>query len=206
MIPLSRTELKKIKNSQKLAMKGHSLLKRKRDGLIRKFFELISNYKTLKAKTINDLNLAYERLHIAQGVSGVNRVKGLSFSSNSNLKVNFDVDKIMGVEIQKVSCNDFDVDYNASLIGTSIDVDRVRDNFKKILPNMLKLSEIENTIFRLSQEIIKTKRRVNSLEFIKIPKLEKIEKNIRLQLEEMEREAFIRLKNVKKKIECRAES
>ena len=71
---------------------------------------------------------------------------------------------------------------------------------------MLKLSEIENTIFRLSEEIIKTKRRVNSLEFIKIPNLEKIEKTIRLQLEEMDREAFIRLKNVKKKIESRAEN
>jgi V/A-type H+-transporting ATPase subunit D len=157
MIPPSRTQLLKIKTSKKLAVKGHSLLKRKRDGLIRKFFELISNYKSLKFQTINDLDLAYERLHIAQGVSGVNRVKGLSFSSNSNLKVSFGQDKIMGVEIQKVSCNEFDVDYNASLIGTSIDVDRVRDNFKRILPNMLKLSEIENTIFRLSEEIIKTK-------------------------------------------------
>jgi V/A-type H+-transporting ATPase subunit D len=80
-------------------------------------------------------------------------------------------------------------------------VEDARLKFLELLPDITKLSEIEQVIYALAEEIKKTKRIVNALEYIKIPELEKLEKDIKAKLAEIEREGFIRLKNVKKQLE-----
>ena len=197
----TRAELLKTKQRKKIAIKGHSILKKKRDALIRKFFELIKNYKELKIKTIEKLQKSYEVLHKAQGVSGVNRVKGLSFSSERSMKLTLTKDNLVGVEIPKFDLEIIDSTMNASKIGLSYYVEDARLKFLELLPDITKLSEIEQVIYALAEEIKKTKRRVNALEYIKIPELEKLEKDIKAKLAEIEREGFIRLKNVKKQLE-----
>ena len=197
----TRSELLKTKQRKKTAIKGHSLLKKKRDALIRKFFELIKNYKELKIKTIEKLNQSYKVLHKAQGVSGVNRLKSLSFSSEKSMTLKLTKTNMMGVEIPKFELLKNEHSMNASKIGLSYYVEDARNKFLDLLPDIIKLSEIEQVIYALAEEIKKTKRRVNALEYIKIPELEKIEKTIKERLAEIERESFVRLKNIKKQDE-----
>lgn len=202
---LTRQELFKTRKQVKLAKRGHKLLEKKRDSLIRKFFELIENYKTLKKETVQVLQKAYKQLHKAEGVSGVNRLKSLSYSSNKSFELQSIQTNYMGVKIPSYTLKLESKGYNASTIGTSYYVENTKKLFKKALPNIVKLTEIEQVIYELAEEIKKTRRRVNSLENIKIPEFEGKEKKIEQRLEEIERENFFRLKNVKKKIQRKNE-
>lgn len=202
---LTRQELFKTKKQVKLAKRGHKLLEKKRDSLIRKFFELIENYKKLKKETIELLQKAYKQLHKAQGVSGVNRLKSLSFSSKKSFELKAIKTNYMGVKIPSYMLKIQNKGYNASRIGTSYYVETTKNMFQKALPNIVKLTEIEQVIHKLAEEIKKTRRRVNSLENIKIPSFEHKQKKIEQRLEEIERENFFRLKNVKKKIQRKNE-
>ncbi len=197
----TRSELLKVQSKRKLAQKGHDLLKRKRDGLIRIFFEKIKEYKKLKKETLEGLAHAFEILRISEGVSGVNRVKGLAFSSNPSFDVVASEKNMMGVRVPSFKIKLKEVEINASMIGTSYYVEEAREEFIKLVPDLVRLAEVEQVIFTLAEEIKKTKRRVNALEYIKIPELNVTEKRIKDQLAEVERESFVRLKNVKQKLE-----
>ncbi len=201
-VSATRMELLKLKQRKKLAQKGHNLLKKKRDSLIKTFFALIGNYKKLKEETIKKLAQAYEVLHVAQAVSGVHRVKSISLALQKSFEITFSSKNLMGVQVPAIDVISKKVDSNVSTIGTSYYVKDVQEKFQKIIIDIVKLAEIENVIYKLAEEIVKTKRRVNALEFIKIPELEETEKNVKSQLMELEREAFTRLKNVKKKLEA----
>ncbi|MFT4261146.1 MAG: V-type ATP synthase subunit D [Candidatus Woesearchaeota archaeon] len=197
----TRMELLKTRQRKKTAIKGYNLLKKKRDALIREFFILIKNYKELKQKTIEKLSQAYTTLQIGQGVSGANRVKGLSLSSEKSFSLKVSSSNLMGVKVPKLLFEKKTASFNASLIGVSYYVEDTRKKFLELMPDMVKLAEIELVIKELAEEIKKTKRRVNALEYVKIPEIKSQEKAISDRLSEMERESFIRLKNVKKKIQ-----
>lgn len=200
---ITRMELLRLRAKKKLAKKGHDLLKKKRDTLIKEFFSLIKEYKELKRATVDELRTAFDTLHVAQAVSGVNRVKGLAFSAEPSCEVNAQTKNLMGVKVPRFTIKELpEASINASLIGTSNYVQQAREGFVQLLPDMVKLAETEQVIFTLAEEIKKTKRRVNALEYIKIPEMEHQETLIKTQLAEAEREAFGRLKNVKKKLEA----
>ncbi len=202
MTSATRSELLKAKAQKKLAIKGHSLLKRKRDALIRVFFAKIKEYKILKKRTLENLQIGYDTVRIAQGVSGVNRVKSLAYSMTPSFAINSSEQNLMGVKVPKFELKDLGARLNSSMIGTSYYVEMARLRFVRTIPDLVRLAEVEQVIFTLAEEIKKTKRRVNALEYIKIPEIEGIEKHIKDRLAEVEREAFFRLKNVKKKIEA----
>jgi V/A-type H+-transporting ATPase subunit D len=82
-------------------------------------------------------------------------------------------------------------------VDTSAKLDEACDKFRNLLMDILKLAEVEGTIERLAIEIEKTKRRVNALEHIFIPRLKATEKYIEMQLQEREREDFFRRKRIK---------
>ena len=197
----TRSELLKVKAKRKLAQKGHDLLKKKRDALIRIFFDKIKEYKFLKQSTLEGLGSAFSILHVAGGVSGVNRVKGLAFSSNPTFDIVPSVQNLMGVKVPKFTIEKKEIEDDVVRLGSGYYVRWAQDNFIKLVPDLVRLAEVEQVIFTLAEEIKKTKRRVNALEYIKIPQLTVTEKGIKDQLAEIEREAFVRLKNVKQKIE-----
>jgi V/A-type H+-transporting ATPase subunit D len=195
-------ELLKLRAKKKLAKKGHDLLKKKRDTLIKEFFVLIKEYKELKQQMLTELHGAFEVLHIAQAVSGVNRVKGLAYSAEPTCTIAVETKNLMGVKVPKFTIQKIEnATINASMIGSSYYVEKAREQFTRLLPAMIKFAETEQVIYTLAEEIKKTKRRVNALEFIKIPEMEQQEMIIKTQLAEVERESFGRLKNVKRKIE-----
>ena len=200
----TRMELLKLKDREKLAIKGHSLLKEKRNALIMEFFNILERVKGSRESVEKTLLEAYKDLTAAQIVMGDLAVKKSALSVKESIEVDIDSRSIMGVvvplmELQTNQRNMVERGYG--FLDTSVKLDEAARKFEKSVKLIIELGEIEKTIMLLAGEIESTKRRVNALEHIIIPKLENTVKYIEMRLEEMERENFVRLKMIKKTME-----
>ncbi len=201
----TRMELLRIKQKTKLAQKGHSLLKKKRDALMMELFKIAKNMADVRPKIYENIKSGRQSIITAQAMGGPLEVKTIGDSAGEMPELNITYESVGGVKLPKIN---FDrakmgkIEYG--VVMTSSSIDNCVDKFERIKEDMLLLIQTEETIKRLAQEVIKTKRRVNSLEHILIPDLQKTQKVIKAKLEEAERENFFRLKMVKKKSERKA--
>jgi V/A-type H+-transporting ATPase subunit D len=196
----TRMELLSIRKRKKLAMKGHKLLSEKRDALVVQFFEIIKDRNTLRNKVNRELRTSYSVLVQAQMIMGQDRVWDAAGSIPDLGDVPIRSVNIMGVHVPKVEYDAIPSRTGQPLYGyvdTSAKLDEACDKFRGLLMDILKLAEVEGTIERLAIEIEKTKRRVNALEHIFVPRLKATEKYIEMQLQEREREDFFRRKRIK---------
>ncbi|MEA4956110.1 V-type sodium ATPase subunit D [bioreactor metagenome] len=201
----TRMELLKLKDREKLAVKGHSLLKEKRDALIKEFFDILDRVKGSRGKVEDTLKSAFEDLTAAQVVMGDLAVQKSALSVKESIDVDIDSRSIMGVVVPVMESKMEErtlVDRGYSFADTSVRLDEAAKKFEESLSLIIELGEIEKTIYLLAAEIESTKRRVNALEHIMIPKLKNTVKSIEMRLQEMERENFVRLKMIKSTIEA----
>ena len=201
----TRMELLKLKDREKLAVKGHSLLKEKRDALIKEFFDILDRVKGSRGNVENTLNEAFEDLTAAQVIMGDLAVQKAALSVKESVDVDIDSRSVMGVVVPVMDSKMEEktlVDRGYSFADTSVKLDEAAKKFEESLALIMELGEIEKTIYLLAAEIESTKRRVNALEHIMIPKLQNTVKSIEMRLQEMERENFVRLKMIKSTIEA----
>ncbi len=195
----TRMELLAIRKKQNLAVKGHKLLSEKRDALIMQFFDVIKTRDQLRAEVNGSLTNAYSSFIESQMIMGQNQVEDVAVSVPPFGKVPTSVVNIMGVQVPSIDAEAI-VSPEGPIYGyldTTAKLDEATDRFRKVLVKMLKLAEVEGSIERLANEIEKTKRRVNALEHIFIPRLKTTIKYIEMQLQEREREDFFRRKRIK---------
>ncbi|MFH1390804.1 MAG: V-type ATP synthase subunit D, partial [Candidatus Diapherotrites archaeon] len=120
---------------------------------------------------------------------------------SSGVNVDFSTRKVMSVDIPDV--NKVEVDYNwYGYFESTVELDDAVKKFRELFPTLVKLSAKQLALTKVADEIKKTKRKVNSLEYIIIPRMEKDKKMISFKLEEQERENFTRLKIIKAKAEA----
>ncbi len=194
----TRMELLNIRRKRSLAEKGHKLLGEKRDALVIQFFEVLETRKRLKKEVSGSLANAHSSLEDAQarmgylGVEAYSKgVEGFPHPSISSLN-------IMGVKVPVVQKGKPSRGRRPWGIGTTPhSLDEARGRYQKAVESILKLAETEGAVEHLAMEIEKTKRRVNALEHIFIPRLHNTEKYITMQLQEREREDFFRRKRIK---------
>lgn len=123
--------------------------------------------------------------------------------------VKIEVKNIMGVKIPSIEGQQVErglMERGYSVVGTSAKIDDVAENFEKATDLIIKLAETENAMRKLIREIEKTKRRVNALEYVVIPRLGSQAAMIAFRLDEMERDSFVMLKMIKRKLEEKAEA
>ncbi|AAM02887.1 V-type ATP synthase subunit D [Methanopyrus kandleri] len=199
----TRMELLKLQDRIELAKKGHKLLKEKRDALIMEFFEMVKRASEIREQAVKKLMEAYSKLAAAKVTVGEIGVERASMATGEEIKVDVGSRNVMGVVvpiIERVS-EDGGSKVVYGFADTSGALDEAMRAFTEAIDAVLELAEIEETLRLMAEEIERTKRRVNALEHIVIPRLENTEKYIEMKLDEQERENFVRLKRVKDLIE-----
>ena len=200
----TRIELLSLKNRTKLAVKGHGLLKEKRDALIKEFFDILDRVKGVREAAERSLKEANEALLEAQIAMGDLAVRKASLSVKESIDVDIKSRSVMGVSVPVTNVKMEErsiIDRGYSFSDTTIQLDEAAKKFEESIKFLIELGEVEKTIFLLAEEIEATKRRVNALEHIMIPRFENTEKYIDMRLQEMERENFVRLKMIRSTIE-----
>lgn len=202
----TRMELLRLKKRAKLADKGHKLLKEKRDALISEFMVVIKEYKDARMRVEENLGIAFHNLLMAEVLLGSRDLEQISGITLRDIGLEFTTKNIMGVSLPIMKIQDVVRKINErgyGFLGTTAKLDDAAKNFEESLLLIVKLAEVEESVRRIALEAEKTKRRVNALEYIVIPRLNATIKHIEMRMEEIERESFLRLKKIKASLEAR---
>ena len=203
----TRSELIELKKKINLSVKGHKLLKMKRDGLIMEFFKLLDEAKALRSRMAGNDRIAREKLAVAYAVEGSVALKSAALALVAHPEIQLARKNLMGVvvpDIKGTTVRSRADQRGYGMLGTSAHVDEAAKAYEQLVADVVKAAELETSMKRLLDEVEKTKRRVNALEFKVIPELSQARDFIRLRLEEMERENIFRLKKIKAKSEAAA--
>ncbi len=198
----TRSELINVKRKIKLSESGYNLLKRKRDGLMYEIFAILPKVKTLRAELVQAYKDAYESIQVAMAVEGALTVRSVAQTAGSSPQVVLKEHNIMGVRVPKIESDTVRKDLSErgyGLIGTSAAIDEAVDGYEQLVEKIIAAAELETSIKRLLDEVEKTKRRVNALEFKVLPELNEVKTFIAFRLEEMERESLFTMKRIKAK-------
>ena len=201
----TRSVLLELKKKIKLSQSGYKIMKMKRDGLIIEFFEVLEKARKMREGVSSDYEMAMEKITIARAVEGEIAVKSAAYALKAEPEVKLGSKSIMGMMVPKVEATSIHtsmIDKGYGVIATSAYIEEAAMAFEKLLDTLVRAAEVETTMKKLLDEIEKTKRRVNALEFKIIPELEESERFVKFRLEEMERENTTRLKHLKRKGEA----
>ena len=198
----TRSVLIELKRKIKTTKSGYKIMKMKRDGLIIEFFNVMEKAKAMRGSVASDYETAMLKIAIASAVEGEIAVKSAAFALKTEPRVKVGSKSIMGMMVPKVEADVKKANIENKgygVISTSAYIEEASNAFEKLLETLIRAAEIETTMKKLLDEIEKTKRRVNAMEFKVIPELEEAQAFVRFRLEEMDRENTIRLKFLKGK-------
>ncbi|MDF2951546.1 MAG: V-type synthase subunit [Anaerocolumna sp.] len=197
----TRMELTKLKQKLTTAVRGHKLLKDKRDELMRQFLDLVRENKTLREKVEAGIAAANKNFVLARAGMADEVLNVALMAPRQEVYLDTDTRNVMSVNIPvleyKTKTPDANDIYSYGFAFTSSDLDDAVKSLQDILPDMLRLAEIEKSCQLMAAEIEKTRRRVNALEHVMIPDMREKIKYIIMKLDENERSTQIRLMKVK---------
>ena len=186
------------KNSLALAKQGFELMDKKRNILIRELMELIDEASNIQNEIDVTFSNAYTALQKVNIEMGIRNVEELSKTVPLETSITVKYRSIMGTEIPLVEYDkNHDIPFY-SFYNTKLSLDRATKEFNKVKELTLRLSSIENSAYRLANNIKKTQKRANALQNITIPLYTDLTHSIQNALEEKEREVFTRLKVIKR--------
>lgn len=198
----TRMELTKLKKRLATAKRGHKLLKDKQDELMRRFIEIIRKNKALRIEVENDLHDSFQEFLLASAVMSPEMLEQSVVYPKETILVDIKTQNIMSVNvpvmnfIRKLEDDEGSI-YPYGFAQTSSDLDDAIKKLYSITSKLLKLAEVEKSSQLMADEIEKTRRRVNALEYRTMPELEETIKYIRMKLDENERSTITRLMKVK---------
>ena len=197
----TRMELTRLKGRLKTARRGHKLLKDKRDELMKQFLDVVRENRALRAKVEAALMEAHGSFTVASALMSTEMLKQSLMYPKQSVELTMDFQNIMSVNVPeyhfKTKTEDAGDVYPYGFAATSGALDDAVDALSGVFRDMLRLAEVEKTSQLLAEEIEKTRRRVNALEYVKIPQMEESIKYISMKLDENERASTIRLMKVK---------
>ena len=197
----TRMQLTKLKKQLTTAVRGHKMLKDKRDELMRQFLELVKETRTLRDKVEKELNECNAHFVNASAVMSKQALDASLMSPKQQVNIEISSHNVMSVEIpdfkSDTRTNDSGDIFPYGFAFTSFELDDAVMSLDSLLPDMIKLAQYEKSCELMSAEIEKTRRRVNSLEHVMIPRYRDTIKYISMKLEENDRSSRTRLMKVK---------
>jgi len=197
----TRMELSRLKARVKVARRGHKLLKDKRDEMVRQFLELVRENKELRETVEEKITAALRSFVLTRAVTPEEMLEEAIMVPTRSVELEVGKKNIMSVYCPVISYREvFDEEvspYPYSFASTSEQLDGAIQNLSVVLPAMLELAEKEKSCQLLADEIEKTRRRVNALEYVMIPQMVETIRYITMKLDEDERGSRIRLMKVK---------
>ncbi len=197
----TRMELTRLKARRTTAVRGHKLLKDKRDELMRQFLEIVQRNKALRAKVEEKLIKAHSAFTVASAVMSPEMLEQALSYPKQSVSLDMKFKNIMSVNVPEYTFHTKNDDpaeiYPYGFAQTSGELDDALEALSDVFQDMLELAQVEKSMQLLAQEIEKTRRRVNALEYVMIPEYEKNIKYISMKLDENERSSTSRLMKVK---------
>jgi V/A-type H+/Na+-transporting ATPase subunit D len=189
------------KKTLKLAESGREVLERKRDILLRELRNSIYEAERTREELLATLAKAYQNLREANMAKGSETIANVALGSSAEANYLIDYKSIMGVTVPVVefqSENDVKPDYGFA--NTSVELDQTFKQFYNVQELIADLARAEGATFQIANDVRRTQRRVNALNYVLIPRYKSIAKSIELVLEEKDREEFVRTKIIKRVI------
>ena len=197
----TRQELTRLKNRLRTSVRGHKLLKDKRDELMKQFLEVVRENRALRTRVEAALMAAHSSFTVASALMSTEMLQQSLLYPKQSVELPMDFKNVMSVNVPEYHFQTRDAQpgdvYPYGFAATSGALDDAVDALSGVFQDMLRLAEMEKTAQLLAEEIEKTRRRVNALEYVKIPQMEEAIKYISMKLDENERSATIRLMKVK---------
>jgi V/A-type H+-transporting ATPase subunit D len=198
----TRMELLRLKRRLLVARRGHKLLKDKQEQLMRRILELVLEIKGLRASIAQELSKINEHFLYAQIYSEPEDYEEALARTAYKIDLELGVQSIVNVNVPKINKLTFSgslINYQFTGISGELDIALVK--FEALLYGLLNLVIREKTLSALAEELERTRRRVNALEYILIPNLEETIRYINMKLSEVERGNLTRLMRIKNILE-----
>ena len=193
----TRMVLNQQKARLKTALRGHKLLKDKRDELMRQFMEIVRRNRELRTRVEEGLTEAFSSLTVASAVMGPEMLEQAILYPRQSVKLTMQFKNIMSVNVPvydfKTKTADTGDIYPYGFVQTSGELDDALAILSRVFEDMLELAQVEKTMQLMAEEIEKTRRRVNALEYVMIPECQENIKYISMKLEENDRSSKVRL-------------
>ena len=197
----TRMELTRLKGRIKTAKRGHKLLKDKRDELMKQFMEVVRKNRALRRRVEEGLEKAGAAMTVASAVMSPEMLEQALLYPKQSVELDVTYRKIMSVNVPVYHYHTANEDpseiYPYGFAQTSGELDAALEALGQVFRDMLELAEVEKTMQLLSQDIEKTRRRVNALEYVVIPEMQRNIRYITMKLDENERGNTTRLMKVK---------
>ncbi len=197
----TRMVLTGLKKRLKTARRGHKLLKDKRDELMKRFLEVVRENKSLREIVEAKLQIVHSRFVMARAEMNSELLEEALMFPKQTIELDTSTRNIMSVDVPVLtftykSDDEGDI-YPYGFANTTGELDGAISTLSGLTEDLLKLAELEKTAQLMADEIEKTRRRVNALEYVLIPNLEETIKYIVMKLDENERGNLTRLMKVK---------
>ncbi len=197
----TRMELTRLKGRLRTAQRGHKLLKDKRDELMKQFMDVVRENRSLRRRVEEGLMRVHGAFTVAAALMSPEMLEQSLLYPKQAVELEMSFENIMSVDVPRYQFRTASREggeiYPYGFAQTSGELDDAVDAMAQVLQDMLRLAEVEKTSQLLAGEIEKTRRRVNALEYVKIPEMEENIRYITMKLDENERANTIRLMKVK---------
>ena len=203
----TRMELSNLKKRRTVAIRGHKMMKDKRDELVRRFIGYARRNEVLRKETETKLQKAMQSFVLARAVMSQDEIEEALVYPARAIAVERSVQNVLSIAVPKLTLEESQAGfvYPYGFATTGADLDTAVQELAEILPLLLELAEVEKATSRLADEIEKTRRRVNALEYVMIPQFDEAIHDIQMKLEENERGNTSRLMKTKEMLAKEAE-
>lgn len=191
----TRMELIKLKDKLKMAVRGHKLLKDKQDELIHSFIEIVNETRKLREEVDNLFSDALSVFLSMKQRKALVDIYEMLMVPSSQIDIDYKTNSIMTVEIPEIDINvsNKKQEQTYSDISAPMEIYEVEDKMNALFPKLIKLAELEHSVNLMTEEIARTRRRVNVIDNVMIPDLQSDIKRITMKLEESERSNTVRI-------------